>query len=220
MKSLTPEPITLKALFENESNSSEPILFLTSLGADPSNELRSLGELSSNGYLELSMGQGEEDAAIDLVRKAAKAGSWLCLQNVHLMIGWLPRLVKELMDVEKNVKFRLWITTEVHQKFPSTLLLMSMKIAVEAPPGIQKNLKSIYDDWTEEFVAEGTIVRAQALFGLAWFHAVIQERRNYIPQGWSKFYEFSLTDLRSSVDLVNVLVCLTLDPFCQRESSI
>ncbi len=25
-------------------------------------------------------------------------------------------------------------------------------------------------------------VRAQALFALAWFHAVMQERRNFIPQ--------------------------------------
>lgn len=28
----------------------------------------------------------------------------------------------------------------------------------------------------------GILARAQSLFCLAWFHAVCQERRNYIPQ--------------------------------------
>ena len=36
---------------------------------------------------------------------------------------------------------------------------------------------------------------------LAWFHAVLQERRTYMPQGWTKFYEFSPTDLRSAADI-------------------
>jgi dynein heavy chain 2 len=32
---------------------------------------------------------------------------------------------------------------------------------------------------------------------LSWFHALIQERRKYIPQGWSKYYEFSFGDLKA-----------------------
>ena len=45
----------------------------------------------------------------------------------------------------------------------------------------------------------------QALFALAWFHAVAQERRNFIPQGWTKFYEFSLGDLRAGADICDRL---------------
>ena len=37
----------------------------------------------------------------------------------------------------------------------------------------------------------------QILFVLSWFHALIQERRKYIPQGWSKYYEFSFGDLKA-----------------------
>ena len=37
----------------------------------------------------------------------------------------------------------------------------------------------------------------QLLFVLSWFHALIQERRKYVPQGWSKHYEFSLGDLKA-----------------------
>ena len=49
------------------------------------------------------------------------------------------------------------------------------------------------------------VARAQALFVLAWLHAVVQERRVYIPQGWSKFYEFSLSDLRAGANLIDRL---------------
>ena len=30
---------------------------------------------------------------------------------------------------------------------------------------------------------------------------MLQERRTYIPQGWTKFYEFSPADLRSAADI-------------------
>lgn len=41
---------------------------------------------------------------------------------------------------------------------------------------------------------------------LAWFHAIVQERRTYIPQGWSKFYEFSYGDLKAGATLIDVLI--------------
>lgn len=76
----------------------------------------------------------------------------------------------------------------------------------QAPAGVKKNLHRTYDSWSPELVARGNNVnRAQALFVLAWFHAVVQERRTYIPQGWSKFYEFSLADLKAGCDILDRL---------------
>jgi dynein heavy chain 2 len=47
--------------------------------------------------------------------------------------------------------------------------------------------------------------RAKALFALACFHAVVQERRTFIPQGWAKFYEFSDADLRAGSEVLQQL---------------
>ncbi len=105
-----------------------------------------------------------------------------------------------------NEKFRLWATTEMHPNFPTILLQSSLKITYEvkinfllfvfflfkiilkfenlkSPPGIKKNIQRAYENWSNEFIAKnGLVYRSQALFVLAWFHAIIQERRNYIPQ--------------------------------------
>jgi dynein heavy chain 2 len=43
----------------------------------------------------------------------------------------------------------------------------------------------------------------QMLFILSWFHALICERRTYIPQGWVKYYEFSYGDLRAGDSILS-----------------
>lgn len=48
---------------------------------------------------------------------------------------------------------------------------------------MKKNLQRTFESWSSEFVTRGgNTLRSQALFALAWFHAVVQERRNFIPQ--------------------------------------
>ncbi|KAI8908484.1 dynein heavy chain and region D6 of dynein motor-domain-containing protein [Gorgonomyces haynaldii] len=204
--SLSPEALNLEHLLK-ETDHTEPILFITTPGADPSQELREFAsqKMGSDKFHEVSMGQGQGEIAIQLLKECASQGHWLFLQNVHLVIGWVHILEKELVNVKPNPSFRLWLTSEEHLKFPISLLESSLKITIEAPPGVKKNLQRIYDNWTPEFISQGSLVRAQALFALAWFHAVIQERRTYIPQGWNKLYEFSFADLRSSADVLTKL---------------
>ncbi|KAK6296483.1 hypothetical protein J4Q44_G00326250 [Coregonus suidteri] len=75
-----------------------------------------------------------------------------------------------------------------------------------APPGLKKNLLRTYESWRPEQISKGGLLsRAQSLFCLAWFHAVCQEKCNYIPQGWTKFYEFSLSDLRAGFEIIDRL---------------
>ncbi|KAJ3070332.1 Cytoplasmic dynein 2 heavy chain 1 [Podochytrium sp. JEL0797] len=205
IQSLAPAALNFQHLVDDETVAREPILFITTPGADPSQELRDYAnqQIGADNYRQVSMGQGQGNVALNELREMSSKGGWLCLQNVHLVIRWLPELEKELGSLTPHPKFRLWLTSEAHAKFPVSLLENSLKITAEAPPGVKKNLQRIYENWSPEFIASGSVLCAQALFALAWFHAIIQERRNYIPQGWNKFYEFSAADLRSSADILS-----------------
>ncbi|KAI1893942.1 hypothetical protein AGOR_G00128840 [Albula goreensis] len=207
MRELSPPPLNLRRLYR-ETLEIEPVLIIISPGADPSQELLELaGEtVSRENYHEVAMGQGQADIAIQTLKECARNGEWLCLKNLHLVTAWLPLLEKELNVLQPKTGFRLWLTAEVHPKFTPILLQSSLKITYEAPPGLKKNLMRTYESWTPEQISKGGLLpRAQSLFCLAWFHAVCQERRNYIPQGWTKFYEFSLSDLRAGFEIIDRL---------------
>lgn len=60
----------------------------------------------------------------------------------------------------------------------------------------------VLQGWSDDYLATKSSRSVQILFILAWFHALVQERRSYIPQGWTKFYEFSSADLRSAADVI------------------
>ncbi|KAM9852784.1 cytoplasmic dynein 2 heavy chain 1 isoform 4-T4 [Aulostomus maculatus] len=207
MKELSPPPLNLRRLY-TETLEWEPVLIIISPGADPSQELAELAAetVGKDQYHEISMGQGQADVALATLRECSRNGDWLCLKNLHLVTAWLPLLEKELNVLHPKAGFRLWLTAEVHPRFPLILLQSSLKITYEAPPGLKKNLLRTYESWTPEQISKGGILaRAQSLFCLAWFHAVCQERRNYIPQGWTKFYEFSLSDLRAGFEIIHRL---------------
>jgi dynein heavy chain 2 len=200
--SVSPPPLSLNALFQ-ESDANTPLLLISSPGADASKELQEFAAktVGAGHYEELAMGGGQQEVAIHLLRSAASSGTWLCLKNLHLVVAWLPTLEKELSSLEPNPEFRLWLTSETHPVFPSILLQQSLKATYESPPGIKKNLQRTLDSWDPELFRVGgpsaNPVRARLLFLLAVFHAVIQERRTYIPQGWIKFYEFSYGDIKA-----------------------
>ncbi|XP_038617598.1 cytoplasmic dynein 2 heavy chain 1 [Tachyglossus aculeatus] len=213
MKELSPPPLNLKRLYR-ETLEIEPILIIISPGADPSQELQELANAERNGecYHQVAMGQGQADLAIQMLKECAQNGEWLCLKNLHLVVSWLPILENELNTLQPKENFRLWLTAEVHPKFTPILLQSSLKITYEAPPGLKKNLMRTYESWTPEQINKKDILsRAHTLFSLAWFHAACQERRNYIPQGWTKFYEFSLSDLRAGYNIIDRLFDGTKD---------
>ncbi|EGD76743.1 dynein heavy chain isotype 1B [Salpingoeca rosetta] len=202
---LTPPATNLHALHEAETTPTEPVLMVVSAGADPSQELREaathvLG--SADRLHEVAMGQGQAEVAVTKLRQCAARGEWLCLKNLHLVTHWLPELEQELSTLNPDPSFRLWLTTEPHDRFSPILLQKSLKVTFESPPGVKRNLLRTYSTIEPATLKGGSSLFAQALFLLAWFHAIVQERRNYIPHGWCKFYEFSSSDLRASIEVL------------------
>ena len=57
-----------------------------------------------------------------------------------------------------------------------------MQVSFEAPPGVKQNLQRTYNAWGPSGAVGQSPLQAQLLFMLAWFHAIVQERRSYIPQ--------------------------------------
>ncbi len=214
LNDLNPPALSFSRLL-TETSKDEPILFVTAAGADPSQDLEefAMRTVGQGRFTQVAMGSGQERAALELIRSAARDGGWVLLKNLHLVTPWLGVLEKTLSGLLKHDEFRLWLTTEQHSAFPSILLQMSLKISFESPPGLKQNLLSSYEAWDKDVLHRGSAVRAQLFFVLGWFHAILQERRVYIPQGWTKFYEFSIADLRAAASIIDsVLVrCPAVD---------
>nr|XP_022905741.1 cytoplasmic dynein 2 heavy chain 1 [Onthophagus taurus] len=186
----------------NESTCNEPILVLTTTGNDPSLEIRKLAEskIGLENYDEVAMGEGQENEALIKLDEAMKKGRWLILKNLHLVIKWLPILTQHLKN-EVDLKFRLWLVTEPHDGFSPVLAQNCMKIAYEAPAGIKSNIQRTFSTSESSYVNKLTPSGTRIFFALSCIHALLQERRIYIPQGWSKWYEFSDLDLTTSIKL-------------------
>eukprot|EP00981_Chlorochromonas_danica_P004240 scaffold857_cov152-Ochromonas_danica.AAC.23 len=206
VESISPPPIALSSLFD-EVNSKVPLLLISSPGADASKELQEYAAktIGAGRYEELAMGGGQQEVAVHLLKSAAADGSWLCLKNLHLVVAWLPSLEKELAALNPQEGFRLILTSEAHPQFTSILLQSSLKATFESPPGMKKNLQRTFDSWDSELIDGTTALRARLLFLLACFHGIMQERRTFIPQGWTKFYEFSYGDLKAGTYIVEAV---------------
>ncbi|KAA6401027.1 MAG: putative Dynein heavy chain [Streblomastix strix] len=228
LPSLDPPPFSLPDVAQKECLPSQPILLVVTPGIDPTVELEEAAKrtVGSDKYSSVAMGQGQGEIALQIVRQFVNQEQWVCLKNVHLMPSWLNELEKLLASIGENgfnSKFRLFMTSEAQDHFPNVLLRSCLKISYEAPPGVKKNLARTFDSWREDGRFEGQnknidsiqknndntnrasecIERPKILFALAWLHAVVQERRTYVPQGWIRAYEFSSADLRSAVDIVD-----------------
>jgi len=77
----------------------------------------------------------------------------------------------------------LWLISEKTPKFNAVLAQNSLKIAYEEPQGIGNNLQRIYSSVANKYENKLGRTSARLFFVFSCLHALLQERRKYIPQG-------------------------------------
>ena len=121
----------------DESDKCSPMICFLSMGYDPTVQIESLAKKKSIDYHVISMGQGQEIHARRLLVQAYSTGTWVILQNCHLSLEFCDECLYQMTEKVDRIHsdFRLWITTEVHPKFPIGLLQISIKYTAEPPRG-------------------------------------------------------------------------------------
>ena len=185
-----------------------PVIFILSPGADPASDIFKLaGTLGMGGpkMKFMALGQGQGPVAQSMLDVGALRGHWVMLQNCHLLPGWLKTLEKLLEQLHNpHADFRLWLTTDPTDRFPIGILQRSLKVVTEPPNGLRLNMLASYSKVSEEGLAACPHPAFRScVFVLAFFHAVVQERRKYGKIGWNVPYDFNDSDFAVSLRLVS-----------------
>ncbi|XP_007947093.1 dynein axonemal heavy chain 6 [Orycteropus afer afer] len=208
-------PVDLATLYQDMSYNT-PLIFVLSTGSDPMGAFQRFARES--GYSErvqsISLGQGQGPIAERMIKDAMKTGNWVFLQNCHLAVSWMlamEELIKTFTDPTVVIKdtFRLFLSSMPSNTFPVTVLQNSVKVTNEPPKGLRANIRRAFTEMTPSFFEENILGRKwrQIIFGICFFHAIIQERKKFGALGWNICYEFNDSDRECAL--------LNLNLYCQ-----
>jgi len=195
--------VNLESLVE-ETDCHTPLVCLLSTGSDPCSQIETIARNRMQEYRQISMGQGQEELARRMLTDAILHGSWLMLANCQLCLEFCEEVMQTLLETpDIHYQFRLWITTEVHTNFPIGLLQMSVKFTNEPPSGVKSSLRRTFGDLHQDTLDYSNNSTWPALlYGVAFLHAVLQERRKFGTIGWNNPYEFNRADFFSSTQFI------------------
>jgi dynein heavy chain len=207
-------PIDLPTLYK-DINSTTPLVFILSTGSDPmSTFLRFAKEMNyTERILSISLGQGQGPIAEKMIHNASRSGDWVFLQNCHLAASWMidmENIIKGLSEPGKEVHadFRLYLSSMPTKFFPVSVLQNSVKVTNEPPRGLRANIKRAVYDMQPSFFEDHVLglMWRKLVFGICFFHAIVQERKKFGPLGWNIKYEFNDSDRECALDNLKIFL--------------
>jgi dynein heavy chain len=199
------------------TNEKAPIIYILSPGADPSSYIRGLATaqgFTGKKFMALSLGQGMEETAYEMVMNAYSRGYWVLLQNCDLLPKCIKNIEKKLEGENKDPvnTFRLWMTTQPTKEFPLGLLQNALKIVTEPPAGIRNNMSDVANRVTDDQLNLCAHPAYKPLtYVLMFLHAIILDRAKYGKIGWNVTYDFNFSDFLISFKLLNLYLSKALE---------
>ncbi|XP_069092738.1 dynein axonemal heavy chain 6 isoform X2 [Pleurodeles waltl] len=205
-------PVDLATLYHDMSPST-PLVFVLSTGSDPMGAFQRFAKEKgfSDRVQSISLGQGQGPIAEKMIKDAVISGNWVFLQNCHLAVSWMlpmEELIKTFTEPNAtiNENFRLFLSSMPSNTFPVTVLQNSVKVTNEPPKGLRANIRRAFTEITPTFFEEHVLGNQwrKVIFGVCFFHAIIQERKKFGPLGWNICYEFSDSDRECALMNLNL----------------
>merc|ERR1712226_692918 len=174
-----------------------PVIFLLSVGADPTDAIEGLAKKRKQTVDAISMGEGQSVPAIAAIKNAWQAGTWVLLQNCELGLDLMMEMEEMILKSSPNENFRLMFTANPHPQFPLGLLQLCNKMTNEPPQGLRAGLLRSFNTMVDQDRIERieSSYWRKLLHTLCFMHSIVHERKKFGPLGWNIPYEFNTGDL-------------------------
>jgi dynein heavy chain len=171
----------------------KPMMFVNAPGVNAVRMVKDINNENNKGELEIvAMGELMEKVAVQKIEEGKTSGTWVILENIQLMVEWLPELTKILEDISSgasggfiNNKFRLFLTTDPTDIMPIGIMERSILIIMEAPAGIKPNMQKAWKNFDSKKFEDKDGREKNILYGLCYFHAMMFERKRYGRIGYN-----------------------------------
>ena len=191
---------------------STPVCFVFQNGNSVSEIVESMGELQGfciedDNLIVVNIGAQSERRAEEMLKEAAKNGSWILLDNVHFIPHWFPDFEDTLAEISlyAHSTFRCFFSIAKYSIPPAfTVLQNCVKVMIESPEGLKGNLLRSWSSFSAESISACKKPNDYqgCLFGLCYFHALLVGRTRFGNDGWTLPYRFTPTDLAVSAECI------------------
>ena len=176
-----------------ENLEGRPMLYIIPPGsADPSVEIKKMAGKRNVKISEIVLTQSIDRKIWTEVLSTENNGQWILIPNIHIYSKVISKQFSSILKASKS-GIKIIMTSEETSSFSISFLQECTKAFLDVSVGIKNTVSRLLSNQLKPNSANP-----------AWFHSLIQERKNFAPQGWTKLWEFSQADFYSLLNLFSV----------------